>query len=91
MSAGKASKYIDKILDDERTNALIVLANEQGMAAVKDLVSKLDVDITPRSQIHVVYLEHAKAEDVSKVLADLSQSAAGMTQQQRGAHIVVTR
>ena len=75
-AAGKESKYISKVLSDERTNSLIVLANEEGHDAVDDLISKLDVDADPlssRSQIHVVYLEHAKAEDVAQVLSNLSQ------------------
>lgn len=86
VTAGKESKYISKVLDDERTNSLIVLANEEGMGAVKDLVAKLDVDVDPanRSQIHVVYLEHAKAEDVASVLANLSQSGSSSQQQTRG-------
>lgn len=75
VSAGKESKYISKVLSDERTNSLIVLANEQGMTAVKELVEELDVDVdlSSRSQIHVVYLEHAKAEEVAQVLANLSE------------------
>lgn len=77
VTAGSESKYISKVLSDERTNSLIVLANEEGHKAVADLVKELDVDVdlSSRSQIHVVYLEHAKAEDVSQVLANLSQSS----------------
>jgi general secretion pathway protein D len=73
--AGSPAKYISKVLSDERTNSLIVLANDQGHKVVTDLVADLDVDIdlASRSQIHVVRLEHAKAEDVAKVLNDLSQ------------------
>jgi general secretion pathway protein D len=75
VTAGKESRYITKVLSDERTNALIVIANEQGHESVKELIKKIDVDVDPtsRSQIYVYHLEHAKAEDVSKVLQDLSQ------------------
>lgn len=77
VSAGDESKFIAKVIDDERTNALIVLANEDGHKAVVDLIAKVDVDVDPqnRAQIHVVYLEHAKAEEVSTVLSQLSQSS----------------
>ncbi|MGA1524558.1 MAG: hypothetical protein ACO4CZ_11365, partial [Planctomycetota bacterium] len=36
----------------------------------------LDVDVDPqnRAQIHVVNLEHAKAEEVAQVLSELSQA-----------------
>lgn len=79
ITAGSPSKYISRVLSDERTNSLIVLANDQGHQVVADLVADLDVDIdlSSRSQIHVVRLEHAKAEEVSKVLNDLSQGGGG--------------
>ncbi|MBN2801369.1 MAG: type II secretion system secretin GspD [Deltaproteobacteria bacterium] len=79
VTAGKESNYISKVMADERTNSLIVLANDQGMLAVRDLIGKLDVDVdmSSRSQIHVVYLEHAKAEDVAQVLSNLSQNRSG--------------
>lgn len=74
QSAGKASKYINKVLADERTNALIVLANEQGHQTVRDLLDKLDVDPEGlnESRIYVVRLENAKAEEVAQVLSKLS-------------------
>ena len=75
-AVGESSNYISKVLDDERTNSLIVLANDDGHKAVADLVAKLDVDVDPqnRAQIHVVNLEHAKAEEVAQVLSELSQA-----------------
>jgi general secretion pathway protein D len=74
-SVGAEGKYIEKIISDERTNSLLVLANAEALQAVKDLVAKLDVDVDPQSQaqIHVRYLEHAKSEDVAQVLSQLSQ------------------
>jgi len=76
VTAGEKASYISKVLDDERTNALIVLANEDGHQAIRDLLQQIDVDVDPqnRAQIHVVYLENAKAEEVSQVLSELSQS-----------------
>jgi general secretion pathway protein D len=80
VTAGKESSYISKVLNDERTNSLIVLANEEGQKAVSDLVAKLDVDTENRgAQIYVVYLEHAKATEVSQVLQNLAQSSAQKT------------
>ena len=53
------------------------MANQDAMKAVKDLIARLDVDVDPasRAQIHVIYLQHAKAEDVSQVLSNLSQGS----------------
>lgn len=75
---GSEGKYIEKIISDERTNSLIVLANEEAMSAVKELINKLDVDVDPASRagIHVIYLEHAKAEDIATVLSNLSENNA---------------
>jgi general secretion pathway protein D len=68
--------YISKIISDERTNSLIIQANEEAMSSIMDLVARLDVDVDPssRSQIHVIYLEHAKSEDVAQVLSNLANS-----------------
>jgi general secretion pathway protein D len=54
---------------------LIVLANADGHKEITELIAKLDVDIEPGGEIHVVYLEHAKAEEVAQVLQELSQEA----------------
>jgi general secretion pathway protein D len=74
-NVGNEGKYIEKVISDERTNSLIIIANAEAMTAVIDLIAELDVDVDPasRAQIHVVYLEHAKAEDISQVLSNLSE------------------
>lgn len=77
MSVGTEGVFISKIISDERTNSVILMANEAALADVQALVAKLDVDIDPssRSQIHVVYLANAKAADVAGILRDLSYSS----------------
>ncbi len=76
-SAGSESAFISKIIADERTNSLIVLANDEALIKIKEVVASLDVDIDPasRSQIHVLYLDHAKAEDIASVISDLANSS----------------
>lgn len=73
--AGQEPKFIEKVLADERTNSVIVMANEEALVAIKALIAQLDVDVDPtsRAQIHVIYLEHAKSEDVAQVLSQLSE------------------
>ncbi len=73
--AGQEPKFIEKVLADERTNSIIVMANEEALTAIKTLIGQLDVDVDPtsRAQIHVIYLEHAKSEDVAQVLSQLSE------------------
>jgi len=74
-SVGSESRYISQIVADERTNTMIVRANEAAFDEIEELLAELDVDIDPasRSQIHVIYLEHAKAEDVAQVLSNLTE------------------
>lgn len=85
VTAGEEVRFISKVISDERTNSLIVLANEEGHEAVRNLVAELDRDVDPanRAQIHVVYLEHAKAEDVASVLSELSQGGRSGSSNQR--------
>jgi general secretion pathway protein D len=61
-----------KIVSEERTNSVIVLASEDDMLKVKELIAMLDKEV-PREEgkIKVYYLEHAKAEDLEKVLKNL--------------------
>ena len=51
------------------------MANDEAMSAVVALISELDVDVDPASRAKiVVYLEHAKSEDVASVLSNLAES-----------------
>jgi general secretion pathway protein D len=64
-----AAQRVVKIIPEERTNNLIVLANEQDTREVQKLVSRLDTEAPKgKSQLHVRYLEHARAEELAKVL-----------------------
>jgi general secretion pathway protein D len=59
-----------KIMADERTNSLIVLASEPAYLRVKALVNRLDVsvDIEGAGKIFVYPLENADAEEMSTTL-----------------------
>jgi general secretion pathway protein D len=64
-----AEQRVVKIIPEERTNSLIVLANEQETQEVRKLISQLDTEAPKgKSQLHVRYLEHARAEELAKVL-----------------------
>jgi general secretion pathway protein D len=62
------------IIADERTNSLIVIASAYDTEKVKSLVALLDKEI-PRGSgnINVYYLQHANAEDLTKVLMALPE------------------
>jgi len=63
-----------KIIADERTNSLIVIASAYDTEKVKSLVTILDKEI-PRGSgnINVYYLQHANAEELTKVLTALPE------------------
>lgn len=63
---------ISKIIPDEQTNSLVILANLAGFEQLKQLVAKLDVKTTDSGRIHVYYCEYTKAEDLASTLSSLA-------------------
>ena len=63
---------VSKIIPEERTNKLIVIAGGKSFQRVLELIKQLDV---PSSEggVHVYYLENAKAEEVASTLQALAQ------------------
>jgi len=58
----------------ERINTLIVLADPQDAARVRDLVGVLDTEAErTEGNIHVIYLQNARAAELAKVLTALPQ------------------
>jgi len=68
---------ISKVIPDEGTNSLIVLANQAGFRQLVELVDKLDVRVSDSGKIHVYYCEYAKAEDLASTLASLAGGGGG--------------
>ncbi|MDT8302641.1 MAG: type II secretion system secretin GspD [Sedimentisphaerales bacterium] len=58
-----------KILPDERTNSLVVVANAQDTETIDGLISQLDIQRPMgNNNVHVVYLKNGLAVDVAKSL-----------------------
>jgi general secretion pathway protein D len=58
-----------RVLPDDRTNSLIVIATEQDAQIVKGLVQQLDIERPAgMDRVHVVYLKNADANEVSRSL-----------------------
>ena len=89
-SAEVESAVPSKIMADERTNSLIVLASEPAYLRVKALVARLDVsvDIEGSGKIFVYPLENADAEEMSAtltaVISGVQQSPTGPANRQQG-------
>jgi general secretion pathway protein D len=66
---------VSKIIAEERTNKLIVIAGARSFTRVLELIRQLDVP-AGGGGVNVYYLQNAKAEDVATTLQALAQGAA---------------
>lgn len=88
--AESANVVPSKIIAEERTNSLIVLASEGAYRRVRALVKRLDlpIDVEGGGRIHVYVLQHADAEELATTLTTLITGAQPQrtTGNQRGAN-----
>jgi general secretion pathway protein D len=76
-NAPTAHKPPVRILTDERTNSLLVLAARPQLDEVRRLVAKLDIPVQGGGRIHVYYLNNANAEELAETLAGLVGGSGG--------------
>ncbi len=77
-STGSGTGY--KVIPDERTNSLIVLAPPLQMREIQEIVAKLDVSPqNATSRIHVYRLKNAQALEMVGVLNNLLNGGSGPT------------
>lgn len=70
VASGTSSAF--KVISDERTNSLVVLAGPLQMHEIQDLVAKLDiVPLNMTSRIHVYRLKNAQALEMVQVMNNL--------------------
>ncbi len=70
-TAEGAAKGKVRILTDDRTNSLIILASRQRLVELRGAIARLDVPVTGQGRIHVYYLKHADAEELATTLSAL--------------------
>ncbi len=71
--------HVGKVVVDERTNSLILVATQRSYERMLDLIERLDVPQTGEGEIHVVPLQHADATELAKTLNDIVTGAGGAT------------
>ncbi len=71
VDAASALRARVRIITDERTNSLVVLASRSELADIRELLAKLDIPVTGGGRIHVYYLKHADAEELAQTLSSL--------------------
>ncbi|HXT99499.1 MAG TPA: type II secretion system secretin GspD [Polyangia bacterium] len=69
-----AEMIISKIIPDERSNQLIVIATERSYQRVKRMVDMLDREISDitDSRIHVYYCENANCDELAQTLGQVT-------------------
>ncbi|MDB6028514.1 MAG: hypothetical protein JWM68_4737 [Verrucomicrobiales bacterium] len=72
--AGKAVHDLIEVGADDRSNSLIILANEANFSRVKALVDSLDAEDAQEKVIKTFTLKNADAQDVAKQMQDLNQN-----------------
>ena len=78
ISGGSTPERSFKIIPDERTNALIVMAGPPEMRRIKDLIVRLDVPLPlGTGRINVYYLKYANAFELVPVLGALLGGGGG--------------
>lgn len=77
MRGGTGSSFsLKKIIADERTNKLIVIASDKAFDRIKEMIDVLDVPSSgagTQGQIYVYYLKHGDSKKISTTLSTLVQ------------------
>lgn len=75
IGGGSSGSPAVRILTDERTNSLLVLSSRQQLEDIRALIRRLDIPVTGGGRIHVYYLRHADAEELSETVNSLLSGA----------------
>lgn len=75
---------LTRILADERSNSLIIVATERMYLRVLELIRRLDVPVEGEGEVHVYYLQHADAEELANTLNQITGGGRTPGQQQGG-------
>lgn len=78
VSKTRAGAQISHVLADDRTNSIIVAANAEGTAQVRELVQKLDYRVPNNpngSRVRVIYLQYADAEQLAQTMNSMISGA----------------
>jgi general secretion pathway protein D len=71
VGSRKGESRITKILADERTNSLIILATEPAYLRILEMLRHLDIPMEGEGRIHVHYLQHSDADEIAGTLSKL--------------------
>ncbi len=78
-AVGAGDLHVTKLLPDDRTNSLVIVATERAYMRILEIIKRLDVPQTGEGEIHVLPLQHADAVELTKVLNEIITGAGGNT------------
>ncbi|NOZ00870.1 MAG: type II secretion system secretin GspD, partial [Deltaproteobacteria bacterium] len=84
-SVGEGPATLSKLIADERTNSLIIVATPAAYLKIDRLLRRVDVPIEGEGQIHIYRLENADAEDVAQTLSSLTSGGGRRGKARKGA------
>ena len=80
-----AGKRIIKIIPDERTNSIVLVANADDTATIRKVIHDLDVPAPKgKGKINVYYLKNADSEEIAKVLTEITSKARPTKEPKKG-------
>jgi general secretion pathway protein D len=77
ISVGTGDLHVSKLLPDDRTNSLVIVATERAYLRILEIIKRLDVPQTGEGEIHVLPLQHADAVELTKTLNEIITGAGG--------------
>jgi general secretion pathway protein D len=78
-AGGGGDLHVAKILPDDRTNSLVIVATEHAYLRILEIIKRLDVPQSGEGEIHVLPLQHADAVDLTKTLNEIITGAGAGT------------
>ena len=63
--------HVAKIVADDRSNSLIIVATERAYLRMLELIKRIDIPQTGEGEIHVLPLQHADAVDLQKTISEI--------------------
>jgi len=78
-------RRVVKIISDERTNSIVLVANAEDTVTIRKVIRDLDVPApVGKGKINVYYLRNADAEEMAKVLTDITSKAKPTKEPKKG-------
>ncbi|HEY1959648.1 MAG TPA: type II secretion system secretin GspD [Polyangiaceae bacterium] len=74
---GVGALHVTKVVADDRSNSVIIVATEPAYTRILEFIKRLDVPQTGEGEIHVLPLQHADAIELTKTLKELVEGGAG--------------